>query len=116
LKNFEKIRDRYTKYWLGHHGKKIDVDLKCGMHLGYVLFGLLETERRKQITVIGRTVNLASRLVEEIAIKDEIVVSEELMNVTQNRFEFEPKDVKNKIKSFEDINTIFMLVRKKILP
>lgn len=61
------------------------------------LFGLLETERRNQITVIGNTVNLASRL-EKIATNDEIIVSEKVRNITQSQFEFESMKIEEKIK------------------
>lgn len=110
--NFQKIKERYAKFWLSHHGKLIEVDLKCGIHTGYVFFGLLETERRKQITVIGHTVNLSSRL-EKIATKNEITVSEELRNIAQHQFEFEPKEIEDQIKSFEDIKGVFKVVGRK---
>ena len=66
--------------------KKIDIHLKGGTHIGKVLFGILETHSRKQVTVIGREVNFASRLIEEMAERDEIIVSEDLKNVVGNRF------------------------------
>ena len=81
--NFQKIKEKNANFWLSRHGKLIEVDLKCGIHTGYVFFGLLETERRKQITVIGHTVNLSSRL-EKIATKNEITVSEELKEYCPN--------------------------------
>ena len=34
-----------------------DVYLKCGIHIGNVLFGLLETKSRNQITLVGTNVN-----------------------------------------------------------
>ena len=48
--------------------KKIEVDLQCEIHIGCVLFRRLETEKRKQLTAIGRTAQLSSRL-EQIASK-----------------------------------------------
>jgi len=41
---------------------KIDISLKCGIHFGDVLIGLLETKYRNQITLIGSNVNFANRL------------------------------------------------------
>jgi class 3 adenylate cyclase len=75
------------------------------------LFGLLETERRNQITVIGNTVNLASRL-EKIATNDEIIVFEKVKNITQSQFEFESMKIEEKIKLFENVKSVFKLVRK----
>ena len=40
----------------------IHISLKCGIHLGDVLIGLLETKYRNQITLIGSNVNFANRL------------------------------------------------------
>jgi class 3 adenylate cyclase len=81
------------------------------MHVGYAFFGLLETESMKQITVIGRNANLSSRL-EQFATQDEIIVSAELRNVAYNHFIFEPKEIKDKIKPFEDVETAYKLISK----
>jgi class 3 adenylate cyclase len=109
--SFQQIKERYTSYWFKHHGKQIAIELKCGMHVGYVFFGLLETESRKQITVIGRNANLSSRL-EGIAKQDEIIVSAQLKNIADTWFEFE--EIKDEIKSFEGVETAYKLISKKI--
>lgn len=107
--SFHKIKKRYTDFWLKEHGKQIKINLKCGIHSGYVFFGLLETERRKQITVIGHTANFASRL-EHAAENDEILVSEQLKNITENSFSFEPKNLNEEdMKAFEEIKSAFKL-------
>ena len=66
------------------------VDLKCGINTGDVLFGLLETKFRNQITLTGSNVNLASRL-EDKAKNDEIVVSKQTMNKCKTDFFFESR-------------------------
>ena len=106
---FREIKDRYESLWLSDLGKRTDINLKCGMHVGYVFFGLFETERRKQITVLGPNANLASRLEHDVAVKDEIIVSEELKNMAKDNFSFEPKPVEKPLKAFEDIKTVFKL-------
>lgn len=111
---FQKIKEKHTSIWLSYNGKEIDVHLKCGIHIGKVLFGILETDSRKLVTVIGREVNFASRLVEEVAEKDEIIVSQELKNVVRTHFDFENIKIqerkKDKIKSFEEVNEVFKLI------
>lgn len=106
--SFQNIKERYTSFWLKDHGKEIGLNLKCGIHTGYVFFGLLETERRKQITALGRNVNFASRL-EHFAKDDEIIVSDELKKIAGNNFNFEPKSSIEELKSFEDVESVFKL-------
>ena len=60
---------------LGH--ECIYVNLKCRIHCGNLLFGLLDMGSRYQITSIGSSVNLASRL-EGVAEEDEIIISEQI--------------------------------------
>ena len=67
---------------------QINVSLKCGIHIGNVLIGLLETKYRNQITLIGSNVNFASRL-EGIAKNDEIITSEEILKLLNDKFAFE---------------------------
>lgn len=54
--------------------KNVAINVKCGIHTGNVLFGIIETDYRNQITAVGSTVNFASRL-EGAAEKDEILIS-----------------------------------------
>ena len=61
---------------------KIDISLKCGIHIGDVLIGLLETKYRNQITLIGSNVNLANRF-------EGIAENEDIINLVKNKFVFE---------------------------
>jgi len=88
------LRERFkiTKEHLIQQLVKIHLDnavthisLKCGIHLGNVLIGLLETKYRNQITLIGSNVNFASRL-EGIADNEEIIVSEDIIKVVKDKF------------------------------
>ena len=67
---------------------KIDISLKCGIHIGDMLFGLLETKYRNQITLIGSNVNFANRL-EGIAEFDNIIASEDIIKLVKDKFEYE---------------------------
>lgn len=108
--SFQKIKERHESIWLNHNGKKVDLSLRCGIHLGKVIFGILETDSRKQVTVIGSNVNLASRLV-DFGEKDKIIVLQELANVARKDFRFRPIDVATRtrvikpgIKSFPEVS------------
>jgi class 3 adenylate cyclase len=67
---------------------KLDISLKCGIHMGDVLIGLLETKYRNQITLIGSNVNFANRL-ECIAENEDIIVSEDIIKLVKDKFVFE---------------------------
>jgi adenylate cyclase len=116
--SFQKIKEKHELIWRNRNGKEIAVYLKCGIHIGQVIFGILETDSRKQVTVIGREVNFASRL-EEIAEKDEIIVSQELKTVVRRDFRFEnikvderKKETGAEIKSFKEVKDVFKLIGK----
>lgn len=88
--------------------------IKCGIHTGEVLFGILDGSRN-QITGIGRHVNFASRL-QEIANRNEIVTSVETKRNLERKFKFElllPTHkialykLKEKIKSFESVKFVY---------
>ena len=107
--SFEKIKEEHELLWLNHNGKNVHVSLRCGIHVGKVIFGILETDLRKQVTVIGRNVNLASRLV-DFAQKDEIIVSQELRYAARNYFRFRTITVTTRmpeIKSFPQVSKVF---------
>ena len=67
--------------------KNIVTNVKCGIHTGDLLFGIIETDYRNQITVIGPTVNFASRL-EGKAEKDQILISTETKERVEGIFTF----------------------------
>jgi class 3 adenylate cyclase len=67
---------------------KFDISLKCGIHIGDTLIGLLETKYRNQITLIGSNVNFANRL-EGIAGNEDIIASEEIIKLVKDKFVFE---------------------------
>ena len=93
---FENIRNEWIKLWKDQFGLDIErIDLKCGINTGETLVRKIHTEKRDQFTVFGSIVNLASRL-EELAEKNQILVSEETKNKIINKFilrliTFDPK-------------------------
>ena len=107
-KAFADIRSKWTK---DLHLMDSKVSLKCGINTGDVLFGLLETKFRNQITVTGSNVNLASRL-EEKAKNDEILVSKQTMSKCKTKFVFEPRFYN--IKSYGHTKAFILQGTKKL--
>jgi class 3 adenylate cyclase len=73
--------------WIKESNLKLNVEMniKCGIHTGNLLFGIVETDYRNQITAIGSTVNFASRL-EGVAENDDIMISTETKEKVQDIF------------------------------
>jgi adenylate cyclase len=90
--------------------KEISLFIKCGIHRGEVVFGLLDTGERYEITSVGSTVNLASRL-EDKAKDNQIIISEQMREkISLGKIDLRPiylrKEV-DKIKSYKDIRVIY---------
>ena len=85
---FEDIKVYWSTKFVEKSISLDDVYLKCGVHIGNVLFGLLETTYRNQITLVGTNVNFASRL-EGIAEKNQIVVSKEMPDIIGYSYYFD---------------------------
>jgi adenylate cyclase len=110
---FEKIKSEWIKIWKYQFGLGIeDIYLKCGINTGEALVGKINTEKRDQFTVFGSTVNLASRL-QELAEKNQILVSEETKNIIENKFTLKEisVDPDHKIKGFEYIKEYYEVLK-----
>ncbi len=66
-----------------------DLGLHVGMNIGTVFAGEIGSVEKKEYTVIGEAVNLASRL-KDAAKRGEILVSERIFRLTRYLFEYEP--------------------------
>ncbi|OSM01688.1 adenylate/guanylate cyclase domain-containing protein [Magnetofaba australis] len=65
--------------------------VRMGIATGYCAVGIFGSEKRRDYTIIGNTVNLASRL-ESAAQPDEALVSHETYVLTRELFHFTPRE------------------------
>lgn len=110
---FKFIKNRWITIWskkLGH--KNVIINLKCGIHTGNVLFGLLDMGSRFQVTSIGSSVNLASRLV-RLAYMNEIIISKVVKDNIDDRYNTEKFELSHPIKSFSNIQYVYKVINKK---
>jgi class 3 adenylate cyclase len=89
------LREKFKEIKEGWSGKLVtklinldDVTIICGIYIGNVLFGLLETKSRNQITLVGSNVNFANRL-EGIAEENQIIVLKEIIDLVGNKYHFD---------------------------
>jgi class 3 adenylate cyclase len=85
---FKEIKESWSTKLVTKSINLDDVTLICGIHIGNVLFGLLETKSRNQITLVGSNVNFANRL-EGIAETNQIIVSKEIIDLVGNKYNFD---------------------------
>lgn len=69
--------------------EKNRVQVRIGIHSGKLISGDFGSPKRLEFTVLGNTVNIASRLESAVAGCDEIMVSEQTRQATRGRFIFE---------------------------
>jgi class 3 adenylate cyclase len=85
------------------------IDLKCGINYGPAYAYYFNTPMRNSVILLGSTLNFASRL-EGIAQTDEIIVSEDVMNMIREKYELKTiRGLKGKIKSFEEVNVVYLV-------
>ncbi len=89
-----------------------DIKIRIGISSGQVISGNFGSMKRMEYTVIGQTVNLASRLEEKIASENEIIVNKTIYLSCKKEFEFEPLGEKE-ISGFSKKIEVFKLIGGK---
>jgi adenylate cyclase len=78
---------------LGELNRQIEAEkricVRIGIHSGKLISGDFGSPKRLEFTVLGNTVNIASRLESAVAGCDEIIVSEQTQQATRERFAFD---------------------------
>jgi len=118
--NFIKIKEKHMKILYSHYDYKptTNINLKCAIHFGEVLFGYWYSPLRSQITAIGDDVNFCSRL-EGFADNDQIIISKEFNNemrkITNNNI-FRTKKItiaeEKRLKTYEHVKYVYELIGK----
>jgi adenylate cyclase len=83
------------------------IRFRVGMHSGKVIAGDIGSVRRSDYTVLGATVNLASRMESSVAKPGQIIVTDTTYEATKDRYEFrlvgefQPKGISRVVRAYE---------------
>lgn len=90
---------------------KIQLDIHIGINTGIVVAGMVGSSAKKEFTVMGDTVNVASRL-KDISKKGQIFVGQNTYNLTTSDFQYKKLDNIN-LKGKREQVQVYELLSKK---
>jgi hypothetical protein len=61
MEKFVVIKNEWIKE-LNRNPKNLEINVKCGIHTGDLLFGIIDTEYRNQITVYAQLVTTTTKI------------------------------------------------------
>ena len=94
--------------------KPTDIGLHVGINSGTVVVGEMGSSEKKEYTVMGDAVNLASRM-KDLAGRGEIVVSEPVFRASRYLFEYEPREPV-RVKGIDEPVRTFRPTKEKAKP
>lgn len=103
---------RFNRRWIEKLGQALDVHI--GVNTGMVIAGNIGNDLRMSYTVMGDTVNVASRL-EDAAKAGQIFVSRNTYRLTRGAFAFQEMDP-IKVKGKQEPLTVYELLHAKLQP
>jgi class 3 adenylate cyclase/tetratricopeptide (TPR) repeat protein len=103
---------RFNRRWIEKMGQPLDIHI--GVNTGMVIAGNIGNDLRMSYTVMGDTVNVASRL-EDAAKAGQIFVSRNTYRLTRGAFAFQEMDP-IKVKGKRDPLTVYELLHAKLQP
>ena len=109
---FQDLQAKWIDIWEKHVPNKITIGLKCGINTGYAIVGNIGTKKRAQFTVVGTTVNIASRLA-DICDSGQIIVSATTKSKISDQFELKSLGTLTDLKNIHGPFEIFTVLKKK---
>jgi adenylate cyclase len=79
---------RHLEVWNAERPSRPPIEIRVGINSGNVVVGPIGSTRRKEITVLGDTVNVASRIESSVATRGLIVVGERTAELSRDGFVF----------------------------
>jgi class 3 adenylate cyclase len=103
---------KFNRRWIEKMGQPLDIHI--GVNTGMVIAGIIGNDLRMSYTVMGDTVNVASRL-EDAAKAGQIFVSRNTYRLTRGAFAFQEMDP-IKVKGKQEPLTVYELLHAKLQP